>query len=234
MLRRRVTPMNNGELYRLMTWLSPSYPVGSFCYSHGLEYLVETGAVSDVDCLVRWLNDILLLGTGRNDAILLAHAYNAVLQGNSAGLWDAADHAGAIASGAERYRESNTQGRAFADITMATWGSASLSEFCASYPRTIAFPIAVGIAAADHQIELPLVLHAYIHAFAANLVSAAVRLIPLGHTDGQRALMLSESAVAAAAAEGEGGDLSQLSNAAILSDMASMLHETQNARLFRS
>jgi len=227
-------PMNSGEFYRLMTWLSPSYPVGSFCYSHGLEYLVENGAVSDADSLVRWLNDILLLGSGRNDAILLAHAYDAVLQGNSAALWDAADHAGAIASGAERYRESNTQGRAFAEITMATWGSPSLSEFCTSYPRTVAFPIAVGIAGADHGIALPLILHAYIHAFTANLVSAAVRLIPLGHTDGQRALMLSESAVAAAVAQGESGDLSQLSNAVILSDIASMLHETQNARLFRS
>jgi urease accessory protein len=226
--------MNSGELYRLMTWLSPSYPVGSFCYSHGLEWLVENRAVCDVDSLERWLNDILLLGSGRNDAILLAHAYTAALQGNSAVLFEAADYAGAIASGAERYRETNTQGKAFADITMATWGSPSLSEFCASYPRTVAFPIAVGIAAADHQIALPLVLHAYIHAFTANLVSAAVRLIPLGHTDGQRALMLSEPAVAAAATQGESGDLSQLFNAAILSDMASMLHETQNARLFRS
>jgi len=226
--------MNSGELYRLMTWLSPSYPVGSFCYSHGLEWLVENGTVSDVDSLMFWLNDILLLGSGRNDAILLAHAYTAALQGNSAALFDAADYAGAIASGAERYRESNTQGRAFADVTMATWGSPSLSEFCASYPRTVAFPIAVGIAAGDHQIALALVLHAYIHAFTANLVSAAVRLIPLGHTDGQRALMLSEPAVAASATHGESGDLSQLFNAAILSDMASMLHETQNARLFRS
>lgn len=226
--------MNNGELYRLMTWLSPSYPVGSFCYSHGLEYLVENGTVYDVESLVRWLNDILLLGTGHNDAIVLAHAYNAVLQSDSAALFDAADYAGAIASGAERYRESNMQGRAFAEITMATWGSASLNEFCASYPHAIAFPVAVGIAAADHQIALPLAIQAYIHAFTANLVSAAVRLIPLGHTDGQRALMLSESAVAAAVAEGESGDLSRLSNAAILSDMASMLHETQNARLFRS
>ena len=226
--------MNNGELYRLMTWLSPSYPVGSFCYSHGLEWLVENGKVSDVDSLVRWLDDILLLGSGRNDAILLAHAYNAVLQGNVAALWDAADYAGAIASGAERYRETNTQGRAFADITMATWRSPTLAEFCASYPRAVAFPVAVGVAAVDHQIALSPALHAYVHAFTANLVSAAVRLIPLGHTDGQRALMQSEAAVAAAVEAGESGDLSLLSSATILSDMASMLHEIQNARLFRS
>lgn len=226
--------MNSGELYRLMTWLSPSYPVGSFCYSHGLEWLVENGAVSDVDSLVRWLNDILLLGSGRNDAVLFAHAHNAVLSGNSAALWEAADYAGAIASGAERYRESNAQGKAFADITMATWGSSTLSEFCATYTRPVPFPVAVGIVAADHQIALSPALHAYVHAFAANLVSAAVRLVPLGHTDGQRALMQSKSAVAGAVAQGETGDLSLLSSAAILSDMASMLHETQNARLFRS
>ena len=226
--------MNSGELYRLMTWLSPSYPVGSFCYSHGLEWLVETGAITDVDSLVSWLNDILLLGSGRNDAILLAHAHGAVLNGNTAQLWEAADYAGAMAAGAERYRESNAQGKAFTDITIATWGSPTLVEFCASYPRAVPFPVAVGAAAGDHHIALASALHAYVHGFAANLVSAAVRLVPLGHTDGQRALMRLESSVAGAVAQGETGGLSLLSNAAILADMASMHHETQHTRLFRS
>ncbi len=226
--------MNSGELYRLMTWLSPSYPVGSFCYSHGLEWLVETGAITDVDSLVSWLNDILLLGSGRNDAILLAHTHAAVLSGNIAALWEAADHAGAMAAGAERYRESNAQGKAFTEVTMATWGSPTLVEFCASYPRAVPFPVAVGAAAGDHNIALTSALHAYVHAFAANLVSAAVRLVPLGHTDGQRALMRLESSVAGAVAQGAPGDLSLLSNTAILADMASMQHETQYTRLFRS
>ena len=226
--------MNSGELYRLMTWLSPSYPVGSFCYSHGLEWLVETGAITDVDSLVSWLSDILMLGSGRNDAILLAHAHAAVLGGSMSALWEAADYAGAMAAGAERYRESNAQGKAFTEVTIATWGSPTLVEFCAEYPRSVPFPVAVGAAAADHHIALTSALHAYIHAFAANLVSAAVRLVPLGHTDGQRALMRLESAVAGAAAQGETGDLSLLSNTAILADMASMQHETQYTRLFRS
>jgi len=226
--------MNSGELYRLMTWLSPSYPVGSFCYSHGLEWLVENGAIADVESLVSWLNDILLLGSGRNDAILFAHAHGAVLHGNAAALLEAADYAGAIAAGAERYRESNAQGKAFTEITIATWGSPTLVEFCASYPRAVPFPVAVGVAAADHHIALGPALHAYVHAFTANLVSASVRLVPLGHTDGQRALMQLESSVACTVAQGETGDLSLLCNAAILADMASMQHETQHTRLFRS
>jgi urease accessory protein len=149
-------------------------------------------------------------------------------------LWEAADHAGAMAAGAERYRESNAQGKAFTEVTMATWGSPTLVEFCASYPRAVPFPVAVGIAAGDHDIAVTSALHAYLHAFAANLVSAAVRLVPLGHTDGQRALMRLESSVAGAAAQGATGDLSLLSNTAILADMASMQHETQYTRLFRS
>jgi urease accessory protein len=229
-----VTPMNSAELYRLMTWLSPSYPVGSFCYSHGLEWLVETGAIADVESLVSWLSDILLLGSGRNDAILLSHAHGAVLHGNAAALWEVADYAGAIAAGAERYRESNAQGKAFTEITMATWGSPTLAEFCASYSRAVPFPVAVGAAAADHHIALEPALHAYVHAFTANLASAAVRLVPLGHTDGQRALMRLEASVAGAVTLGATGDLSLISNAAILADMASMQHETQNTRLFRS
>ena len=145
-----------------------------------------------------------------------------------------ADYAGAIAAGAERYRESNAQGRAFTEITIATWGSPTLVEFCASYPRAVPFPVAVGVAAADHHIALGPALHAYVHAFTANLVSASVRLVPLGHTDGQRALMQLESSVACTVAQGETGDLSLLCNAAILADMASMQHETQHTRLFRS
>ena len=121
------------------------------------------------------------------------HAHAAVINGNSAALWEAADYAGAMAAGAERYRELNAQGKAFSEITLATWGSPTLVEFCAAYPRAVPFPVAVGVAAGDHHIALSSALHAYVHAFTANLVSAAVRLVPLGHTDGQRALMRLES-----------------------------------------
>lgn len=228
------TIMDSTELYRLMSWLSPAYPVGAFCYSHGLEWLVESGAVSDAESLKHWLGDILLLGSGRNDAILFAHAHGAALYGNLPALCEVADHANALATSAERRLETNAQGKAFSEITCKTWGSASLSRLVSHYSNAISYPVAVGAAAADHAIALGPALEAYLHAFAANLVSAGVRLIPLGHTDGQRVLMQLESAVVETVALGLARNLSQFSNVAILAEMAAMKHETQYTRLFRS
>ena len=226
--------MDSAELYRLMSWLSPAYPVGSFCYSHGLEWLVESGQVRDAAGLEVWLGDILLLGGGRNDAILFAHAHGAALYGNLRALYEVADYANALAASAERRLETNAQGKAFLEITCKTWGSPSLDRLASHYSKPVAYPIAVGAAAADHAITLASALGAYLHAFAANLVSAGVRLIPLGHTDGQRVLMQLEPAIAEAVAQGLAGSLSQVSNVAILAEMAAMKHETQYTRLFRS
>jgi urease accessory protein len=228
------TIMANSELYRLMAWLSPAYPVGAFSYSHGIEWLVETSAIPDAASLYRWLGDILLFGSGRNDAILFAAAYGAVRRGDFAALCEVAEHANAVASSAERRLETNAQGTAFAEITGKTWGSPSLHRLTPVYPKAIAYPVAVAAAAADHGIALEPALEAYVHAFAANLVSAGVRLIPLGHTDGQRVLMQLEPAVADTAAMGLAGDLSQLSNIALMAEIAAMKHETQYTRLFRS
>jgi urease accessory protein len=229
-----VMTTTNAELYRLMAWLSPAYPVGAFSYSHGIEWLVETGAITDAANLQRWLADILLCGSGRNDAILFAAAYRAVRREDFEALCDVAMCANAIASTAERRVETHAQGSAFAEITANTWGSTNLSRLAAIYPRAISYPVAVATAAADHGIALEPALEAYFHAFAANLVSAGVRLIPLGHTDGQRVLMQLEQAVADTAALGLAGDLSQLSNITIMAEIAAMKHETQYTRLFRS
>jgi urease accessory protein len=229
-----ITIMDRSEFYRLMSWLSPAYPVGAFSYSHGLEWLVETGAVSDAASLQRWLGDILLFGGGRNDAILFAHAHGAALYGNLKALCEVTATANALAASAERRLETNAQGAAFAEITCKTWGSPSLARLSSLYPKSIAYPVAVATAAADHAVALAPALEAYIHAFTANLVSAGVRLIPLGHTDGQRVLMQLEAAVSDVVAQGLAGNLSQLSNVAIMAEIAAMKHETQYTRLFRS
>jgi urease accessory protein len=226
--------MDSAELFRLMSWLSPAYPVGAFCYSHGLEWLVESGAVHDAASLEDWLGDILLLGSGRNDAILFAHAHGAALYGNLRALCEVADYANAVAASAERFLETNAQGKAFLEITCKTWGSPSLVRLASHYARPISYPVAVGAAAADHAIALAPALGAYLHAFVANLVSAGVRLVPLGHTDGQRLLMQLELKIAEAASKGLAGNLSRFSNVAILAEMAAMKHETQYTRLFRS
>src|SRR5258705_1708726 len=122
------TIMDNAELYRLMSWLSPAYPVGAFCYSHGLEWLVETGVIRDATSLENWLGDLLLLGSGRNDAILFAHAHGAALYCNTKALCHVADYANAVATSAERRLETNAQGKAFFDVTGKTLGRPTLRQ----------------------------------------------------------------------------------------------------------
>lgn len=228
------TPMDSAALYRLMTWMSPSYPVGAFSYSHGLEWDVETGRVHDAESLVLWLRDIIEYGGARNDAILLAEAYDAAQRGDDAMLGEVNDYALAFAGTAERRMETAHQGNAFCDVTCRTWQSSTLERLVKDLVGPVAYPVAVGAAAVDHKIALAPLLDAYVHAFVANLISAGVRLVPLGHSDGQRVTMAVEPFVVRAAERSIGGDLSQLMSTTIVADMASMKHETQYTRLFRS
>jgi len=231
---RRVTAMDSAALYRLMSWMSPSYPVGAFSYSHSLEWEVEEKSVQDVASLARWLTDVLLLGAGRNDAMLFVEAYKAAGSGDGNALIEAADYANAFSSTAERHMETMSQGRAFCDITCRTWTSATLARFRELYGSPIAYPVAVGIAASDHGVPLEAALEAYLHAFASNLVSAGVRLVPLGHTDGQRVMIQLEPVVRDAVCQGLAGSLSTLSSSLVMADISAMKHETQYTRLFRS
>ena len=224
--------VNSAALCRLVTWLSPAYPVGAFSYSHGLEWLVEQGSLKDRKALTAWIADVLLLGSGRSDAILFAQAYHAVHAHNWSALNAISELAAALAPSAERFLETTAQGNAFAAVTRAAWGAATLDRLAEQ--EVIAYPVAVAAAAADHGIPLAPALTAYIHAFAANLVSAGVRLIPLGHTDGQHCIAALEPVVERCVETGLAGTLDDIGSAAVVTDIAAMNHETQYTRLFRS
>lgn len=228
------TIMNEAALYRLMAWLSPSYPVGAFSYSHGVEWLVETGEVKDAQSLTVAIAGILKYGSGRNDAIFFCETHRAVTAANETRLAEIVELAGASSPSAERALETLSQGRAFAETTSTAWRSPTLARLLADIDRPIAYPVAVAIAAADHKIELKPALAAYLHAFAANLVSAGVRLVPLGHTAGQIALTHLEEPVQQAVAAGLSASIEEIGGGAFLMDMAAMKHETQYSRLFRS
>ena len=149
-------------------------------------------------------------------------------------LRDVAELAAAFAPSKERHLETTAQGRAFIEATRAAWPCAALDRLAAVWDGPVAYPVAVGVAAAGHGIALEPALGAYLHAVTANLISAGVRLIPLGQTDGQRLLAAFEPIVAATAARALGTPLDQVGGAAFRADLASMLHETQYTRLFRS
>jgi urease accessory protein len=223
--------LDDGALYRLMSWLSPAYPVGAFSYSHGIEWAVEAGDIAGAESLEAWLADLLRYGSGRNDAILFTVAWRAVTDGDRAALAEAAEWGTALAGSKERRLETLAQGTAFVRATADVWSDEILGAFDnAETP----YPVAVAAAAASAAIPLRPALHATLHAFAANLISAGVRLIPLGQTDGLRVLAALEPVIAAALDETEAAMLDDLGGATIRADIASMRHETQYTRLFRS
>jgi urease accessory protein len=224
----------SAALYRLMSWLSPAYPVGAFSYSGGLEWAVEAGDVKDAATLTDWLGTMITHGSVFCDAAFFVHAHTASRIGNGEALRAVVELASAFASSKERHLETTAQGRAFMDATLAAWPCDALSRLETIWPNTIAYPVAVGVAAAGHAIPLAPALGAYLHAVVANLISAGVRLIPLGQTAGQRVLAELEPVVASAAQAAIITRLEEVGSATIRADIAGMRHETQYTRLFRS
>jgi urease accessory protein len=208
-------------LLRLHAWLSPAFPIGAYAYSHGLEWAVECGAVTDGDTLLVWLTDVLIYGSGRNDAILLRHAHR---PGSDCTALN--DLAAAIAPSRERRAETLDQGTAFS-AAAAAWHPPEL-------PERVAYPIAVGALAGRHGVDEDTAAAAYLQSFAVNLISAAVRLVPLGQSAGLRVLAALEPTILRVAADSRAATLDDLGGCAFRSDLAAMHHETQYTRLFRS
>ena len=226
--------LSPATLLRLLTWLSPAYPIGAFSFSSGIEWAVELGDISNAESLRDWLEATLTEGSGLNDGIFLAAAYRATAQSDTAALAAAAELAAAFVPTRERHLETTTLGRAFLDITRTAWPCAALASLQEHWDGPLAYPIAVGVACAGHDIPLAPALQAYMTAVVSNWISAGVRLIPLGHTDSQRVLKALEPAVATTAQRAVVAGLDDLGGATFRADIASIRHETQYTRLFRS
>lgn len=224
-------------LYRLMTWLSPSFPVGAFTYSHGLEVAVETGRLQDRGSLIAWVGAVITHGAGRTDADLFREVWQAVTEADHARFDRAVEMADALRGTAEMALESVNQGTAFVRILRDTWPHPDLEVWLGrleTLSRPPAYAIAVAVACALHGVPLRAALTAFLHALSANLISAAVRLVPLGQTDGQAAQAALAPVVEAAVAAGLERPWDDLGAAAPMVDLCSMFHETQYTRLFRS
>ena len=217
-----------------MAWLSPAYPIGAFSYSSGIEWAVEAGDIADAATLERWLAVMIADGGGFCDAVFLVHAHRAIAASDDAALRQVAELAAAFAPSKERHLETTAQGRAFLDTTRAAWPTPAIDRLLVAWDGAVALPVAVAVASAGHGIALAAALHAYLHALTANLISSGVRLIPLGQTDGQRVLAALEPIGAATAQRALDTALDDVGGAAFRADLASMRHETQYTRLFRS
>jgi len=230
--------MIGGEtLLRLMAWLSPSFPVGGYTYSHGIEYAVEIGAIRDAGTLAEWIEGLVLFGSGRVDAGLFRAAWTAVDDDDKAALAEVTDWANALRGTPEMALESRSQGRAFLETVRTVWSDPWLDDWAETLKEAEIQPAhAVAVAVSAARIGAPLEdsLAAYLHAFTANLVSAGVRLVPLGQTDGQRVIARLEPVLLEAAAAALDRDWEDLGSASVTADWTSMMHETQYTRLFRS
>jgi urease accessory protein len=230
----RLSEREAAALYRLMTWLSPAFPVGGFSYSGGIEWAVEAGDITDTATLADWLDAMLGDGSGFCDATFLVHAFRAVEAGEERQLREIAELAAAFVPSRERQLETTSQGRAFIEIARAAWSADGLDAMVAASGAPLVYPVAVGVVAASHGVPLAATLHAFLHALVSNWISAASRLIPLGQTDSQRVLASLEPAVAATASRALNATLDDLGSATFRADLASLRHETQYTRLFRS
>ncbi len=217
----------------LLAWLSPAFPVGAFAYSHGLEWAVEAGDIRDASTLQSWVGDLIAFGALANEVILCASAWRAALRADHAALAEVNALALALSPSRERHLETISQGVAFRSTVQAVWPHPVIAAF-ASLNDDIAYPVAVGLAAGAHGLGLGAALDAFALSFVSNLVSAAVRLGPIGQTDGQRVIAALIPGLRRCAASALDATLDDLGSACGRSDIASMAHETQYSRLFRS
>ncbi len=225
-----------GAVMRLLTWLSPAFPVGAYSYSHGIEYVVEAGFVRNADTLGTWVDGILRFGAGRNDGIFLVAAYRAAAAADGALLTEIATLSAALRGTRETALESTAQGSAFLKAITAGWPALAATTAVKELGRVeaISYPVAVGTVAAVATIDEATVLEAYLTALVANLISAGVRLVPLGQSDGLRVIAELEPRVRDYAAHLRRLSRDDLGGSALAVDWSSMHHETQYTRLFRS
>ncbi len=233
-----------GALYRLLAWSSPAFPIGAFSYSHGLEAAADAGAVRDRASLEAWIRAIIDQGSGRIDADILRDAWRAAMAGDDAALADANRRGCAYRATAELALESGQQGAAFRAAYEAAWADltptltlpppAGEGRSGGDRAAEICHAAVFGTAAARAGISLPDALTAYLSAFAANLMSAGLRLGIVGQSDGQRILAALEPVVTAVVAACLNRDAEDFGATTFALDLASMAHETQYTRLFRS
>jgi urease accessory protein len=225
--------MDDRAFQALLAWTSPAYPVGAFTYSHGLETEVDRGRVHDVRTVVDYIGAVLLRGGAWVDAVLFRHVWDAAA--DIPRLDELSDFAAAFRGSAETALEARQMGRSFLAVTRRAWPHPMLDAFADRLgERPVAHVTAGALACAAHAIPLKPALTAWLHGTAANLVSAAVRLVPLGQTDGQIAVARLTPLIEHAVDRALVTDLDSLGTAAPLVELASLAHETLYTRLFRS
>jgi urease accessory protein len=226
-------PYSPLSFLRLQSWLSPTFPNGAYSYSHGLEWAAEAGYIHDRSSLVDWLEADLCHGSGRNEALFFSEAYRCAVNDDGVKLMRVAEVAAASRGTSEFALESSQQATACLNTLRRVWSDRILDLFLEVQFQPV-LAVVLGARSAKERIPAGVALPAFLHSYVANLVIAGVRLIPLGQTDGQLAIAELEHAVLYASAQGTCATLDDLGSAGFMVELASIAHETQYTRLFRS
>ncbi len=213
---RKMDPYNR-HAQILQNWFSPAFPIGAFSYSHGLETAIHEGVVSDWQTLRSWISYLLKHGSAHNDIIFIKAAYERE---------DVNTLCLSLSAGWERHQETKELGRAFASIVRQT------CEL--NVPDGLAYPVAVGMAAQQMGINLRKTLLAYLQGFCANVISVAVRSVPIGQIEGQLCLMDLMHSIEEVCEAGLQKSLSELGGFALASDIYSLKHEMAEQRIYRT
>ena len=201
----------------LLTWFSPSFPIGSFNFSHGLEAAIEYEFVKDGISLEEWIRHLILNGAAKTDSILLAKAYNGE---------DVNELAFALCPTKERWIETSNLGKAFCKNISENWGY--------KVDMNLAYPVAIGKAGSYFKIPLEKLLIAFLQSFVSNLINVGIKHIPLGQSEGQKILINLLSVIEKQANINKIAQINNLGSSAFLSDLSSMYHETLNNRIYQT
>ncbi len=218
----------------LSLWLSPSFPVGAFAFSHALEWAASTGLVHDRESAIEWIKGLLANGAPAVDAIVLSVAWRAAARGDTATLLEANELAIALSGSRERHLETTAQGNAFMTMMRAAWAAEKLKRIRDCLEGEVAYPVAVGMSSSLHGLQLGPTVRTFVAAWVANLASALVRLSVIGQTDGQRVIAALIGSIELLCSRAEHCTLDDIGSSAFVSDIASMAHETLETRLFRT
>lgn len=215
-------------LLRLLQLTSPALPVGAFSYSEGLEWLVERGTIRTPDDLAHWLRDALAMGGIRVETAVVARVMAAARAGDPAAVrrWDR------WLTASRESEELRAQSEQMGTSLLRLLESLEVDTLGLEAP--VHFATAFALAAAAWDVPAESALSGYMYAWASNLVSAGVRLVPLGQTAGQRVLADLHAAIVAATAEVAALPDHWLDACGFGAALAAMHHETQYTRLFRS
>ena len=203
----------------VMQWMSPAFPIGAFAYSHGLEWAIDKGHVNNGEKLQKWITDLLEYGSLRTDAISIS----LILRGHDFKKMN--ELSMALCPARERLLETKLQGSAFAKIIEDVWQQ-DIGE--------LSLPVAVALAAKNQSIEQDLILPAYLQAFCSNLISVAIRLIPIGQTEGQRIMFELSSTISDLVQSASESEIDDLNSACFFSDVSAMEHEHLQPRIFKT